>query len=177
MLDLLAQRHTEWVDMAIAVGCPKPYAEDVVQEVYIKLDKYQDSIQHKLVLKDNTINTFYMFVTIRNMVRTMLKEEGTYVNYEEFYYEESAAEPDMEMERAFNNLINKIKDEASTWGRYHSKLFNVYYMTDFSMRDIADGTGIGLTHIYNNLKIYKNIIKENYSEDYEDLKNKDYDKL
>ena len=177
MLDLLAQRHTEWVDMAIAVGCPKPYAEDVVQEVYIKLDKYQDSIQHKLVLKDNTINTFYMFVTIRNMVRTMLKEEGTYVNYEEFYYEESAAEPDMEMERALNNLINKIKDEASTWGRYHSKLFNVYYMTDFSMRDIADGTGIGLTHIYNNLKIYKNIIKENYSEDYEDLKNQDYDKL
>ena len=80
MLDLLAQRHTEWVDMAIAVGCPKPYAEDVVQEVYIKLDKYQDNIQHKLVLKDNTINTFYMFVTIRNMVRTMLKEEGTYVN-------------------------------------------------------------------------------------------------
>lgn len=177
MLDLLAQRHTEWVDMAIAVGCPKPYAEDVVQEVYIKLDKYQDSIQHKLVLKDNTINTFYMFVTIRNMVRTMLKEEGTYVNYEEFYYEEASDEADMEMERAFNNLINKIKDEASTWGRYHSKLFNVYYMTDFSMRDIADGTGIGLTHIYNNLKIYKNIIKENYSEDYEDLKNKDYDKL
>ena len=177
MLDLLAQRHTEWVDMAIAVGCPKPYAEDVVQEVYIKLDKYQDSIQHKLVLKDNTINTFYMFVTIRNMVRTMLKEEGTYVNYEEFYYEEASDEADMEMERAFNNLINKIKYEASTWGRYHSKLFNVYYMTDFSMRDIADGTGIGLTHIYNNLKIYKNIIKENYSEDYEDLKNKDYDKL
>ena len=177
MLDLLAQRHTEWVDMAIAVGCPKPYAEDVVQEVYIKLDKYQDNIQHKLVLKDNTINTFYMFVTIRNMVRTMLKEEGTYVNYEEFYYEEASDEADMEMERAFNNLINKIKDEASTWGRYHSKLFNVYYMTDFSMRDIADGTGIGLTHIYNNLKIYKNIIKENYSEDYEDLKNQDYDKL
>ena len=50
-------------------------------------------------------------------------------------------------------------------------------MTDFSMRDIADGTGIGLTHIYNNLKIYKNIIRENYSEDYEDLKNQDYDKL
>lgn len=177
MLNLLAQRHREWMDMAIAVGCPKQYAEDVVQEVYIKLDKYQDSIQHKLVLKDNTINTFYMFVTIRNMVRTMLKEEGTYVNYEEFYYEASEDGPDMEMERGFNNLINKIKDEASTWGRYHSKLFNVYYMTDFSMRDISDGTGIGLTHIYNNLKIYKNIIKENYSEDYEDLKNQDYDKL
>lgn len=177
MLDLLAQRHKEWVDMAIAVGCPKPYAEDVVQEVYIRLHKYSDNIKDKLILKSGDVNTFYMFVTIRNMVRTMLKEEGTYVNYEEFYYEASDDEPDMEMERAFNKLINEIKEEANTWGRYHSKLFNVYYMTDFSMRDIADGTGIGLTHIYNNLKIYKNIIRENYSEDYEDLKNKDYDKL
>lgn len=163
--------------MAIAVGCPKPYAEDVVQEVYIKLDKYRDNIEHKLILKDKSVNSFYMFVSIRNMVRTMIKEEGTYVNYEEFYYEEANDEADMDMERAFNSLINKIKDEANTWGRYHSKLFNVYYMTDFSMRDIADGTGIGLTHIYNNLKIYKNIIRDNYSEDYEDLKNKDYDKL
>ena len=177
MLDLLAQRHREWVDMARAVGCPEPYAEDVVQEVYIRLHKYSDNIKDKLILKSGEVNTFYMFVTIRNMVRTMLKEEGTYVNYEEFYYEASDDEPDMEMERAFNKLINEIKQEANTWGRYHSKLFNVYYMTDFSMRDIADGTGIGLTHIYNNLKIYKNIIRENYSEDYEDLKNQDYDRL
>ena len=177
MLDLLAQRHREWVDMAKAVGCPEPYAEDVVQEVYIRLHKYSDNIKDKLILKSGEVNTFYMFVTIRNMVRTMLKEEATYVNYEEFYYEASDDEPDMEMERAFNKLINEIKQEANTWGRYHSKLFNVYYMTDFSMRDIADGTGIGLTHIYNNLKIYKNIIRENYSEDYEDLKNQDYDRL
>jgi hypothetical protein len=37
MLELLAQRHNEWVAMARAVGCPEPYAEDVVQEIYIKL--------------------------------------------------------------------------------------------------------------------------------------------
>lgn len=177
MLDLLAQRHTEWVEMAIAVGCPKPYAEDVVQEVYIRLHKYSEGVKDKVILKDNKVNTFYMFVTIRNMVRTMVKQEGTYVNYEEFYYESSDIEPDIEMEKAFNSLINKIKGEANSWGRYHSKLFNVYYMTDFSMRDIAEGTGIGLTHIYNNLKTYKDIIKRNYSEDYEDLKNQDYDKL
>jgi predicted DNA-binding protein YlxM (UPF0122 family) len=81
------------------------------------------------------------------------------------------------MEEAFNIFINKIRNEADSWGRYHAKLFNVYFLTDFSMRDISEGTGIGLTHIYNNLKTYKNIIKENFSEDYEDFKNQDYDKL
>ena len=117
-----------------------------------------------------------MFVSIRNMVRTMMKNEGVYVNYEEFYYE-AYEEPNPEMEEAFNRFINKIRNEADSWGRYHAKLFNVYFLTDFSMRDISEGTGIGLTHIYNNLKTYKNIIKENFSEDYEDFKNQDYDKL
>ena len=176
MLELLALRHKEWVDMARAVGCPEPYAEDVVQEIYIKLHRYSESIYDKLILPDNEVNTFYMFVSIRNMVRTMMKNEGVYVNYEEFYYE-AYEEPNPEMEEAFNIFINKIRNEADSWGRYHAKLFNVYFLTDFSMRDISEGTGIGLTHIYNNLKTYKNIIKENFSEDYEDFKNQDYDKL
>lgn len=177
MLELLALRHREWVDMARAVGCPEPYAEDVVQEVYLRLFKYKDNIYDKLILPDDEVNTFYMFVSIRNMVRTMMKNEGVYINYEEFYYEEADGLADMQMEEAFNKLIVKMRNEANSWGRYHSKLFNVYYMTDFSMRDIADGTGISLTHIYNNLKTYKKIIIDKYKEDYEDFKNQDYDKL
>lgn len=177
MLELLALRHREWVDMARAVGCPEPYAEDVVQEVYIRLYNYRENIYNKLILPDDEVNTFYMFVSIRNMVRTMMKNEGVYINYEEFYYEEADGLADMQMEEAFSKLIVKMRNEANSWGRYHSKLFNVYYMTDFSMRDIADGTGISLTHIYNNLKTYKKIIIDKYKEDYQDFKNQDYDKL
>ena len=44
MLELLALRHKEWVDMARVVGCPEPYAEDVVQEVYIRLYNYRENI-------------------------------------------------------------------------------------------------------------------------------------
>ena len=177
MLELLSLRHQEWITMARAVGCPEFYAEDVVQEVYIRLYKYRDSIYDKLILPDDEVNTFYMFVSIRNMVRTIMKSEGVYINYEEFYYEESNDNPDLDMEEAFGRLITKMRNEANSWGRYHSKLFNVYYMTDFSMRDIASGTGISLTHIYNNLKEYKKIIIDKYKEDYEDFKNQDYDKL
>ena len=177
MLELLAIRHKEWVDMARAVGCPEPYAEDVVQEVYLRLYYYRDNIYDKLILPDDEVNTFYMFVSIRNMVRTMMKNEGVYINYEEFYYEEADGDADLQMEEAFTKLVVRMRNEANSWGRYHSKLFNVYYMTDFSMRDIADGTGISLTHIYNNLKTYKKIIIDKYKEDYEDFKNKDYDKL
>lgn len=177
MLDLLAARHQEWIEMAKAVGCPDPYTEDVIQEVYLRLFKYKDNIKHKLILPNDEVNTFYMFVTIRNAVRTMTKNEGVYVNYDDFYYEQSESDADMDMEMAFNKLITSVREEANAWGRYHSKLFNVYYMTDFSMRDIAEGTGISLTHIYNNLKTYKKIIIDKYKEDYQDFKNQDYDRI
>ena len=134
MLELLALRHKEWVDMARAVGCPEPYAEDVVQEVYLRLYHYRENIYDKLILPDDEVNTFYMFVSIRNMVRTMMKNEGVYINYEEFYYEEADGGADLQMEEAFTKLVVRMRNEANSWGRYHSKLFNVYYMTDFSMR-------------------------------------------
>lgn len=50
-------------------------------------------------------------------------------------------------------------------------------MTDYSMRDIANGTDIGLTHIYNNLKSYRDIIVEKLGEDYEDYLNQDYEQI
>ena len=60
MLELLAQRHNEWVAMARAVGCPEPYAEDVVQEIYIKLHRYSESIYDKLILPDKSQTKNYL---------------------------------------------------------------------------------------------------------------------
>jgi DNA-directed RNA polymerase specialized sigma24 family protein len=177
MLEILASRHSEWVSLAISLGCPHYLAEDVVQEVYLRLHKYSDSVYHKLIYPDNEVNTFYMFVTIRNTLRTILKGESVFVPVDEFIFEESDNEPDIEKEEAFSRIMTKIQNEANSWGAYHSKLFNLYFMTDHSMRNISDGTDIGLTHIYNNLKSYRQAIVKAIGEDYEDYLNGDYEQI
>jgi len=176
MLELLAKRHNEWISIVRGLGCPPSYVEDVVQETYLRLHKYSETIYDKLILKDNEVNTFYMFVSLRNGIRTMMNEENNYVNFEEFYYDQYE-EPSIEMEAAFTSLMSKIRNESNSWGKYHSKLFNTYYLTDFSMRDIREQTGTSLTHIYSNLKKYKEIMIDKHRKDYINFKKENYDKL
>lgn len=177
MLEIIAKRHSEWVALAKSLGCPQHLADDVIQEVYLRLHKYSDTIGNKIINPDNEVNTFYMFVTVRNTLRTILKAESQFVPVEEFIFEEAESEPNIEKEEAFTRLMTKIQNESNSWGTYHSKLFNLYFMTDHSMRNISDGTSIGLTHIYNNLKSYRQAIVKAIGEDYEDYLNGDYEQI
>ena len=169
MLDKVSLRHKEWVKMALAVGCPKHLSEDIVQEAYIRLWTYRKTAIKKLFLPDGSVSDFYMFVVIRNTFRTEMKKENTYVNYEEFYNEEVDTDPNMEFEIKFSKLISEIKAEANTWGAYNSKLFNLYFKTDLSMRKIASGTGIGLTHIYTSISKYREKMIDMFEDDYRKL--------
>ena len=177
MLEKLAERHSEWVDIVTKLGCDPFVAEDVVQEAYLRLHGYREKVESKIITPEGEVNLFYMFVTLRNLLRDTMNIENNYVGVDEFLFEESEEEADLVMEDAYNRLIKKVKEEANSWGSYHSKLFNLYFMTDYSMRDISKGTDIGLTHIYNNLKSYREIIVERLGEDYEDFLNGDYEQI
>jgi hypothetical protein len=81
---------------------------------------------------------------------------------------------DEAMETAFERLVGKITDEMKSWHRYDRILSEKYLKSDYSLRDIANGSGISLTSIFNSMKENKRILKEKFSEDYEDFKNGDY---
>jgi hypothetical protein len=49
MLDILSARHEEWIRMAIAAGSPPKFAQDIVQEVYLRLHKYEVTARPKLI--------------------------------------------------------------------------------------------------------------------------------
>jgi DNA-directed RNA polymerase specialized sigma24 family protein len=175
MLSKVVEKHDEWVNLANKLGSPSHLAEDVVQEMYIRLNTY--ATEDKVLNADGTVNNFYVFVALRNTLRLLVKEEAKTTPVEEFLYNAVDGEVDMQKEQAFSRLMHKIQEEADTWGAYHSKLFNLYFKTDNSMRQISKGTNIGLTHIYNNLKSYRDIIVEKFAEDYEDYLNADYEQI
>jgi DNA-directed RNA polymerase specialized sigma24 family protein len=171
MLEVVGKRHKEWVRMAISVGSPPSIAEDIVQEVYLRLHKYRKTAEPKLIAEDGSVNMFYMFGAIRNTVRTELGKENKYVAFPDFYWEEAPEGADEEFENRYQVLMNNIKEEVDSWGAYNSKLFSLYFKTDLSMRKIANGTGIGLTHIYTSISKYRETIKDKFTEDFDNLKN------
>ena len=152
------------------------YAEDIVQEMYIRLYKYAD--KEKIIQKDGKLNRAYIHFTLRNIFKDLTKERNKHkkVNLEE-RKEIGVSYDYISKEEAFSSLIKRVKQEAETWHWYDEMLFKHYFDSGISMRELADETRISTSSIFQTIKYCKGKLKENLSEDYEDYKNEDYELL
>lgn len=177
MLEILAKNHKIWVRMVVSFGCDRDTAQDIVQSFYLRMHKYvKDS--SRIMYNDDEVNRFFVYVTLKNMWKSYLSAKNKYQFFD--IWEEEGVEEFVEevfnhdMDTAFERLIEKIDQEMGTWHRYDRILSEKYLKTDYSLREIADGTGISLTSIFNSMKTNKKMLKEKFKEDYEDFKNGDY---
>jgi len=179
MLELLAQNHKLWITMVLSMGASPDVAEDLVQSMYLRLYKYI-SDPKRIMFNDKEINKFFVYVTLRNIYLDYRKlgskynfceidNDVTSGNQEDEYNEIS------ERDMAFERLIDKIKEEMKSWHSYDRILSEKYLSTDYSLRDIANGSGISLTSIFHTMKKNKELLNELFIEDYEDFINGDYD--
>ena len=177
MLELLAQKHNVWLNMVMSFGCDYDTAQDIVQSMYLRMHKYIKD-EKRIMYNDDEVNRFFIYVTLKNMWKTYIVAENKYKFFD--IWEQDGAEIfkeevfDASMDAAFERLISYISTEMSTWHKYDKILSEKYFKSDYSLREIAEGTGISLTSIFNTIKNNKQILREKFSEDYEDFKNGDY---
>ena len=177
MLELLAKEHTLWIKMVVNMGCSKDVAEDIVQEMYIKLYRLIKD-ENKIMYNDEEVNRFYVFVTLKNLYIDYRKAKGKY-NFFEFNEGDDADdvldnETTLEKDEAFTKLIKSITEEINSWHLYDAKLCNTYFKSNLSLRDISTGSKISLTSIFNSVSNYKKILREKFEEDVMDFYNEDY---
>lgn len=177
MLELLSKNHKLWLQMVRSFGCDNDTAKDIVQSFYLRMHKYVQDV-NKIMYNDDEVNRFFCYVTLKNMWKTYKVSVNKYQFFD--IWEDEGVEEfkeevfDYEMDEAFERLVCKIDDEMSSWHRYDRILSEKYLKTDYSLREIAEGTGISLTSIFNSMKTNKNILKDKFQEDWEDFKNGDY---
>jgi hypothetical protein len=182
MLELLAKNHLLWVKMVSNMGCPKHLCEDIIQEMYLKINRLVTN-KRKIMYGDDDVNRFYIYVTLRNLYTDYKKAKNKYTFFS--YLETDDADTihnaeylysgaNVEREEAFYKITMKLAKEISSWHSYDAKLCNTYYLGDMSLRQISKGTNISLTSIFNSVKNYKAILKSKFIEDIEDYLNGDY---
>lgn len=187
MLEDLAKKHNIWIAMGLNMGIPHSDIEDVVQEMYIRLNKYITD-KSKIYYKDTgEINRFYVWVTLRNMwisIEQANKRNVLSYNYDidnaDTYYNESLVDEayDKEYKEALDAVIRKVDEEVDTWDYwYDQKLWNVIFKNDISMRQLSRDTTISLTSIFNSMKKYKEKVRDAIDEDWQDFININWDKL
>ena len=171
---IICKYHKEWVMIVRSFGA-EYYAEDIVQEFYIRLFDMKGI--HKAVV-NNEPNRAYIWISLKNIFLTYEKQK-TKINkipLEEvrslFYEAENGKKHE-----SFNLIYERIYKEINSWSIYDRELFLLYLKNKLSMRDISKGANISLSSIFNTIKSCKKKLKIEVGEDYMDYLNKDYERI
>ena len=172
----VAQHHDEYVSTVKGFG-EDFFAEDIVQESYIKIIKY---CKEEQLVKDGEVRKAYMYFVLRNMFLDFKKQKNNKnkVSADVLNYLGEGISNDLEdIQKA--DALNKIFDKVDTvvkdlhW--YDELLFKLYRDSGKSMRTLSKETGISTSSIFTTLKKCKDAIREEVSEDYQDYLNEEYE--
>jgi len=172
-LSKVAEHHEDYLRIVKSLGVDD-LAEDIVQEMYLKISKY--CTPERILQENGTVNKYYIRCVLYNLVHDYRKQQNkhTKVNIEEVY--NLGVEYDyIEETEAYTGLIQLIGEEVKTWHWYDRDLFTLYWKTGWSIRKLSDETRISTSSIFQTLKYCKNQIRINVGEDYEDFMNQDYE--
>ena len=173
-LNILSRHHNEWVSIVRSFG-ESNYAEDIVQEMYIRINDAGSG--EKCVVKDEP-NKAYIWIILKNTYINYYKEKNrvTKLPIEDVLYL-SYEQEELTKHESIVKIDRKIREEISKWNTYDRELFRVHVEHNKSMRDISKGANISLSSIFNTLKNCKRRIRVSVGEDYEDYKNEDYERI
>lgn len=170
VLTILSKHHKEWVRIVNNFG-ETDYAEDVVQEVYLRIHKYN---YNDKVIRDGEPNRALIWIMLRNATHDLNKSyHKELLPIDEL--KDIADEVELDKHECYERLDKRIQREIDSWHWYDTKLFNLYLNGEMSMRDMAQETGISLTSIFNTLKNCKERLRDNVGDDWTDYLNNDFE--
>ena len=183
-LEQVAELHKDWIKAAKAYGA-NDFAEDIVQDTYIKLHKYANADK---VINNGHVNKGYVFFTLKTVIADYHKRKPLFADEPETTTPECLL--NIEKEIAWHKFCIMIDDyitervnetgeegEFKGWSLGDKIVFNTYRFNKTSMRKIAQEKDVSWVSIFHQLKGLKTDIKDNFLEDYQDLINGDYDKI
>ena len=120
-LSEIFKKHKVWVDIVCTFGCNKETAEDIVQEMYINIDK---KIKKGLDINfgENDNNYYYIFKTLKTIFLKLKHKKTkcniidieTYTKYLSYFGN-----------RNYDLIYKNIKNELNQMYRYDKKVFEI----------------------------------------------------
>lgn len=170
-INKVAKYHKEYINTIKKFG-EDFYAEDLVQEMYIRLITKD---KEKAVIVNGQVNKYYIYLTLRSLFVDFYRQKSKVIKVDLKEVITLQQIDELEEQIAFGQLMKKVNSEINNWHWYDKMLFELYKDTGKSMRDIESDTGISLRSIFCTLKHCKESLKKNVHEDYLDYVNKDYE--
>jgi len=162
-LILIAKKQKTWVEVVITFGCTKETAEDLVQEMYIKIQKLLEKGVTNDIMYYDEINYYYIFKTLKSLFIDF-KRKGK--NIEKFSLDEPLNE-------SINNyykynvcdIINydeeykKIKSSLSRMYWYDRKVYEIIEEGE-TLAELSRQSKIQYYSLYNTYNKVKKKLKK-----------------
>jgi RNA polymerase sigma factor (sigma-70 family) len=170
-LKIVKSYEEDWMRIAASFLSDEYHQKNAVQDAYIRLTKHADS---RIIHEDGTVNRGYVYLTIRSACNNIYNEEKRQIKDAD-YDTTTLAQPEMtEEELCFQLIMDNVDRYVMTWPWYDRTLFNLYKNTPMSLRGLAKETGISWMSIHGTIKKCKELVREEFREDYEDYKNGEF---
>ena len=151
---LVAKKHKEWIKIVRSFGCDKEIAEDIVQEMYIKIQlKLEKGLD---IMYGKEINYYYIFKTLKSLFYD-LKRKGkniTIVNIED-----NINDFNTEMDINYDSEYEKITDSLSEMYWYNRKVFEIINGGE-KIAELSRKSGIPYYSLYNTYNKVKSKLKK-----------------
>jgi RNA polymerase sigma factor (sigma-70 family) len=153
------KKHKQWCEIVESFGCNKETAEDLVQEMYLKLHALLESGLD--VKYDETINYYYIYKILRTLFLDLKRKEKrvTYTDEAELYLLELQADEDMIGDKTHKEIYRGVMDTLDDLYWYDRKVFELLD-GEMSVSELSRNTGISYYSLYNTYKKVKQILKE-----------------
>jgi DNA-directed RNA polymerase specialized sigma24 family protein len=169
-LNILSKHHKEWLNIVRLFG-DNEFAEDVVQDVYLKIDQYN---YYDRIIQDGEPNRALMWILLRNTTYRANKTASNDLSIEKVM-NLSAEELELPKHESLERIYERIEWEIKSWNWYDQKLWKIYKDERKPMRQIADETGISLKSIFLTIKSCKEKIRQSVGDDYTDFLNEEFE--
>lgn len=150
-LKLAYEKHNDWISIVLSFGCNPAVAEDIVQEVYIKLDLLLDKGLDATY--GDEVNYYYVYKQLRGTYLNLKKQKDK-INMQ---YIEEMGIPDKEVDVAEDEkydvlqLMKNLDKELEQLYWYDKKVFEII-MGGKKIAELSRDTDIGYYSLYNTFR-------------------------
>ena len=152
IISLIAKDHKKWTRIVESFGAN--HAEDIVQEMYLKIHEWKGKYDKTLMYNETEINYFFVFKVLRNIFLDKVKKKKR-----EFSLETNIVEPYI-YDQTFDYVDkeNKIKKNISEWNEYDKRIYEFVFLKGWSILELSKLTGIEYYSIYRTVKKIKKLL-------------------
>jgi DNA-directed RNA polymerase specialized sigma24 family protein len=157
---LIAEKHTTWVDIVCTFGCTRRIAEDITQEMYIKIQLQLEKGTLDIMYNKDEINYYYIFKTLKTLFLDLKRKSKniTIIALDE-YVDDYGDANYAHSEANYNEVYKIVEEELAKMHWWDRKIFEIINGGE-SIAEFSRKSNISYSILYNAYQRAKKKLKK-----------------